>query len=45
MTIAKVGVAFNDLVLRILFDTYPQIKKTYLSYGRRKTVIRLNEKD
>jgi hypothetical protein len=45
ITIAKIGVALNDLVSSMLFDTYPQIKKTYLSYGRRKTEIRLNEKD
>ena len=44
-TIAKNGVAFKDRVVSLLFDTYPQIKKTYLSYGRTKTEIRLNEKD
>ena len=42
---AKIGVAFNDLVSSVLFDTYPQIKKTYLSYGRIKTEIGLSEKD
>ena len=44
-TIAKIGVVLKDLVVSLLLDTYPQIKKTYLSYGRLKTEIRLNEKD
>ena len=35
----------KDFVVSLLLDTYPQIKKTYLSYGRLKTEIRLNEKD
>jgi hypothetical protein len=43
--IAKKGVVFNDRVASLLFDIHPQIKKTYLSYGRIKTGIRLNEKD
>ena len=42
ITIAKIGVALNDLVSSMLFDTYPQIKKTYLSCGRVKVVIVLN---
>ena len=35
----------KDLVVSLLFNTHPQIKKTYLSYGRIKTEIKLNEKD
>ena len=35
----------KDLVVSLLFNTLPQIKKTYLSYGRIKTEIKLNEKD
>ena len=41
----KARVVFNDLVVSLLFNTHPQIKKTYLSYGRIKSGIRLNEKD
>tara|TARA_Y100000310_G_scaffold32523_1_gene30806 strand:+ start:391 stop:618 length:228 start_codon:yes stop_codon:yes gene_type:complete len=44
-TIAKIGVLLKDIVVSLLFNTYPQIEKTYLSYGRIKTEIRLNEKD
>ena len=45
IAIAKIGVSVKDLVVSLLFNTHPQIKKTYLSYGRIKTEIRLNEKD
>ena len=45
ITIAEIGAALKDLVVSLFLDTYPQIKKTYLSYGRIKTEIGLNEKD
>ena len=38
-TIARIGVELKDLVVSLLLDTYQQIKKTYLSYGRLKTEI------
>ena len=45
VAIAKNGIEAKDLVICLLFVTYPQVKKTYLSYGRIKTEIGLNEKD
>ena len=40
--IAKNGIEVEVFVSWFLHDTYPQIKKTYLSCGRVKVVIVLN---